>query len=459
MLRTVASLALLLASTALAAPQQPAVSPETAKQAVFPYPIKVDTLPNGLVIARVPFPSPGLIAYYSVVRVGSRNEIEPGHTGFAHFFEHIMFKGTQKYPLGKREDLLGKLGFADNAFTADDVTVYHSYGPASALEMLVDIESDRFQNLSYGEETFQTEAKAVLGEYHKNAAFPELKIEEELNATAFTKHPYQHTTMGFYEDIKKMPEKYKYSLEFFKRWYRPDNVMVFVVGDFDDAKLMAAVQKGYGGWKASASAVKIPSEPPQTSMRQTHIDWPSPTLPRHILAWRTPAANPKTLDAAVQTVLAAYLAGPTSPLYKDLVLKQQLAESVSSGYSVHRDPYLFTIDVKLKDEKFRPRVKKALDVAIKELVTNKVDAKRISDIKSNLVYSAPLEMETPDQVAVQLAWFAGVMGEPDALVKTYANIEKVTPAHLVEFAKKHFPAAKRVTLTLTPKAPSAEAKP
>jgi zinc protease len=429
----------------------------TTSNPVFPYPLKVDKLPNGLTVARVPFPSPGLVAYYSVVRVGSRNEVEPGHSGFAHFFEHILFKGTKKYPLGVREDILGKVGFNDNAFTADDVTVYHSYGPSSSLEQLVDIEADRFQNLTYSEETFQTEAKAVLGEYHKNAAFPELTIEEKLNATAFTKHPYQHTTMGFYDDIKAMPDKYKYSLEFFKRWYRPDLTLLFIVGDFDDAKLMEWIRKHYGSWTSTPTNVAIPNEPPQNDPRSIHIDWPSSTLPRHVLAWRTPAASLKRPDAAIQTVLADYLAGPTSPLHKELVLQKQLAEEISSDFTPHRDPYLFAIDVKLREEKHRAAVKKAIDSTLKQLVTGKVDAQRVSAIRSNILYSMPMEMETPDHVAVRLAWFAGIFGEADALVKHIQAIEKVTPQQLVAFAKEYFVANRRITLTLTPKVP--EAKP
>jgi zinc protease len=444
---------LLFSLTGLAAAAAP---PAPSKSTVFPYPIHVDTLPNGLTVARVPFPSTGLVAFYTVVRVGSRNEIEPGHSGFAHFFEHVMFKGTPRYPTGKREALLGKLGFNDNAFTSDDVTVYHSYGPSASLDLLIDIESDRFQNLAYPEATFQTEAKAVLGEYHKNAAFPDLKIEEKLHATAFTKHPYQHTTLGFYDDIKAMPDKYKYSLEFFKRWYRPENVSLFIVGDFDDAKVMEQVRSHYGAWKSAPIQVDIPAEPPQRSTRSVHIDWPSATLPRHVLAWHTPASTTRTNSTAVQTVLGAYLTGPTSPLFKDLVLKRQLAESISADTTPHRDPSLFVIDVKLKEERNRAEVKKALDKAIKELVSGKVDAKRLADIKSHMVYSAPMEMETADDVAEQLAWYAGIMGDTDALLKTYDEIAKVTPAQIVEFVKKYFPVANRTTLTLTSK-PGAEA--
>src|SRR5688572_4684905 len=121
----------LVCSSALAA------KPEAA---VFPYAIKTDRLKNGLTVTRVPFHSPGMVAYYTLVRVGSRNEVEPGHSGFAHFFEHVLFKGTAQNPEGKREQILGALGFHENAFTTDDFTVYHQTGPTSGLGSLVSLE-------------------------------------------------------------------------------------------------------------------------------------------------------------------------------------------------------------------------------------------------------------------------------------------------------------------------------
>src|SRR3954470_6493323 len=124
-----------------------ASAPAAEKKPFFPYPMKVDKLPNGLTVVRVPFASNGMIAYYSAVRTGSRNEVEQGHTGFAHFFEHMMFKGTKKHPTGEREKILGELRCEDNAYTWADYTVYHSFGPASGLEKLIEMEADRFMGL------------------------------------------------------------------------------------------------------------------------------------------------------------------------------------------------------------------------------------------------------------------------------------------------------------------------
>jgi len=445
MLRMIALLLLTVAALAGAAVAQ------KAQQPFFPYPMRVEKLKNGMTVVRVPFRSPGLVAYYTVVRVGSRNEVEPLHTGFAHFFEHVMFKGTKRFPEGTRDKLLASLGFNDNAYTEDDFTLYHSFGPSSGLQQLVEVEADRFRNLSYSEETFQTEAKAVLGEYHKSAANPELKIEEELARTAFERHTYRHTTLGFYEDIKRMPQYYSYSLEFFHRWYAPDNAMLFVVGDFDDAKLMQWVRENYGPWKGTSARMRIPSEPRQQGEREAKIEWPTPTLPRLIHAWHTPGSTLEDLNSAIQSVLGAYLVGPTSPLYKELVLDKHLAESIGTRFYDHRDPHLFALQATLSDEQSRERVEVAFEAAVQQLLDADVDAKRVADIKSNLRYALPMSLETAEQVAEQLAVHAGVYGAPNALELHYRDLVKVQPGDLVAFARRHLVPRNRTTLALTAK--------
>jgi zinc protease len=426
-----------------------AVASLTLGAGVFPYPTKVTTLKNGLTVVRVPFDSPGLVAYYTVVRVGSRNEVEAGHTGFAHFFEHMMFRGTKRYPEGARGNLTGKLGFVENAFTTDDVTVYYSNGPSSGLETLMDVEADRFINLDYAEPAFQTEALAVAGEYQKNASNPGLKIEELTLDTAFTKHPYKHTTIGLWADIQEMPKRFEYSKTFFKRWYTPDNTIVVIAGDFDDAKVMASMEKFYGPWTGKAAKIEIPVEPPQKEARATKLAWPSPTLPRIGMAWHTPAASPKTMDAAIQQVLSAYLVGPTSPLHKKYVLELQQVERFTSFYDHHRDPCFFGIDARLKKEDSRADVSKAILDAIAELSAGKTDARRLDDIKSNMKFGLAMELETPSQVAETLAWHIGIFGTVDSIDSLYANIAKVSAKDLNAFAKKFLVDTNRTTMTFT----------
>ncbi|MFT3706564.1 MAG: pitrilysin family protein [Archangium sp.] len=419
----------------------------SAAPKAFPFPTKVTTLKNGLTVMRVPFETPGIVSYVTVVRVGSRNEIEAGHTGFAHFFEHMMFRGTKKYPEGTGGSALGKLGYAQNAFTNDDETVYYLTGPSNGLETLIDVESDRFMNLDYAEPAFQTEAESIRGEYQKNASNPGLKIEETTLGVAFTKHTYRHTTLGFFEDILEMPKKYEYSKTFFKRWYTPDNTLVVIVGDFDDAKVMAQIEKSYGPWAGKAAKITVPVEPEQKEARTAKLTWTSPTLPRLGMAWHTPAASPKTMDAAIQQVLENYLVGPTSPLYRSLVLDTQQVERLGSFYDHHRDPCFFGIDARLKAEGNRDAAKTAILAAIKDVADGKVDAKRLDDIKSHQKYRMLMGLETPQQIGLDLAVNYGVFGTTDAIDSLYANIAKVSAKDLTTFTKKFLIDTNRTTLT------------
>ncbi len=133
---------------------------------VFPYAIHQKTLANGLEAIVVPMPSDGLVSYWSIVRTGSRDEVEPGVTGFAHFFEHMMFRGTAKHP--EYDAITNGIGADANAFTNDDITAYHLSFAKQDLPTVVEVEADRFQNLLYDETGFKTEAGAVYGEYRKS---------------------------------------------------------------------------------------------------------------------------------------------------------------------------------------------------------------------------------------------------------------------------------------------------
>ncbi|MFQ5598960.1 MAG: M16 family metallopeptidase, partial [Candidatus Krumholzibacteriia bacterium] len=200
---------------------------------IFPYETHVETLDNGLQVILVPMDSGGLVAYWTIVRTGARDEYEPGHTGFAHFFEHMMFRGSEKYPREVREKILTEMGVDANAFTTDDLTGYYLNFAAEDLERVIELESDRFRNLKYSEEDFKTEAGAVYGEYRKNRSSPFFTIYEAVHQEAFDVHTYGHTAMGYEDDIKRMPTMYDYSLSFFSRYYRPENVVLLVIGDVE----------------------------------------------------------------------------------------------------------------------------------------------------------------------------------------------------------------------------------
>jgi len=150
--------------------------------------------------------------------------------------------------------------------------------------------------------------------------------------------------------------------------------------------------------------------------------------------------------------------GPTSPLYKQLVLEKQLAENIGSDYFIHRDPHLFSLTATLKQESARDAVEDAFNRAIRGLVTNGVDADRVTAIKSNLRYGQLMGLETANDVGEALAFYAGIYGSPDAFARHAQALSQVKPAQLVEFAKRYLTANNRTILTLTSKAPPAAAE-
>jgi zinc protease len=437
---------LVAAALALAAPA--VAKPAAATTKAFPFPTEVHTLPNGLRVVFIPYDSPGLVAYYTLMRVGSRNEPEPGRSGYAHFFEHMMFRGTPTHSGEEYNQTVTKLGLNTNAFTSNDMTVYTLYGPAKALPTIIDYEADRFQHLDYNEEQFKTEAGAILGEYAKSASNPEQILDEKMSETAYTKHTYRHTVIGYLDDVKAMPSGFTYSREFFRRYYTPDNATVVIVGDYDKKETLAHLTRAYASWKGKLDAAKIPVEPAQTAPRSAHVDWKTPTLPRVWLTWHTPGANdlPAT---AVQSVLEAYLFGPTSPLYQDLVLGRQIVDSLESSWSVTRDPSLFGVLARVKKASDVDAVQKAITDELGKLAAGTVDSARLEAVRSNLKYGAIVRLDTAARVAVTLATTAAQTGDIESMNKLYARIDKLKPAELSAFAKKWLTEGNRTTVTLT----------
>jgi zinc protease len=414
---------------------------------VFPYPIKKTVLDNGLTILTVPFDSPGTFSYYTIVRTGSRNEVEEGLSGFAHFFEHMMFRGTPTYSTEAYNEKLKEFGVDSNAFTTDDWTCYHLTASVAALPVVIELEADRFQNLSYDRAGFQKEARAVLGEYNKIASSPMLPLEEKLQDLAYDTHTYEHTTIGFLKDIVDMPNQYEYSLKFFKRWYRPDNCIVLVVGDVDHEGVVQLARRQYAGWKPGVAEIEIPQEPPQREERRAHLSWEGATLPYLYIGYHVPEFDPHSKDIAALDVLAEALFSPTSPLYRKLVLEQGKVEAIMAGATFRRDPTLFTILVRLRDAKDFDLIEREIYQTLEEASKQAIEASRLEDIKSHLRYSfAP---DTTDEVARSLGTYLELTGDPQALNQMYATYARVTPEDVQRVSGKYFDKTNRSVVTLS----------
>jgi zinc protease len=425
---------------------------------VFPYPVHQKKLANGLQVMAIPFDSPGIVAYVTVVRTGSRDEVEPGRSGFAHFFEHMMFRGTKKHSGGEYNAALKAMGADSNATTNDDRTFYYIVGPAAKLETMFDLEADRFKNLEYAEDAFRTEAGAILGEYSKGASNPFQPLDERTRELAFRQHTYKHTTIGFLADVKDMPNQFEYSKSFFHRFYRPDNSVLLVVGDVQPEAVFALAEKHYGGWQAGYQPPAVVAEPPPAGPQRAHLDWPSPTNPYLTIGYRTPAFAADRTWAAL-LVVEQLLFSESAPLYQSLVVDKQWVDFVGGDADPHRDPYLFGIYARVRSDELMPQVEGAILGALGELRDRPVDAARLDRVKSHLRYAFALSLDSPLAVARQVSQVVALTGDVGALNGLWKEIEAVTPQDVQRVAKDVFAEKGMTVVTLSHPATAGAAKP
>ncbi len=437
-------------------------APPAAKSAAglaFPFPVTEKTLANGLKVYVVGYDSPGVVAYYSVVRTGSRNEVEPGKSGFAHFFEHLMFRGTEKYNAEAYNAVIKEMGADSNAFTSDDLTVYHILAGKAALPKIVDIEADRFQNLKYEDAAFQKEARAVLGEYNKNASNPLEKMIETLYDNAFSTHTYKHTTMGFIKDIENMPKELAYSRQFFDRYYRPDNVVILVVGDAEPDKVFKLIEDKYGAWKPGGQRPAVPVEPAQKKEKRAELLWKGATLPMLLAGYHVPAFSTTNVDLPTLDVLAELLFAERAPLYKQLVIKEQKVETLSGSADAHVDPNLFTVIARVKKPEDLGYVEKAIGDEIARIAREGVDDKTLADVLSHVKYAFAGQLATANRIAYTASSFIALTGDLGSINAYFALYDKVTSADVKRVAGSYFTGGNRSVVTMKAGPAATDAKP
>jgi zinc protease len=411
--------ATLLSAVAVAAPE------ETARP-FFDLPHAQRTLDNGLVAIVVRTPQKGLVSVQIPVQTGSRNEIEKGKSGFAHFFEHMMFRGTPKHPAAEYGAAMQAAGADQNAFTSADWTNYYVNVTPADLDRVLELEADRFQNLAYSEEQFRTEALAVKGEYLKNYANPLLKGYERLQALAFQTHTYGHTTMGYLADIEDMPNQLEYSRTFFQRWYKPEFTAVMVVGDVELEPTMAMIERHFGGWKRGDHTQQVPAEPAQDAPRYAHVEFAGPTQPWLIAAWKAPAFTTAGPESVAQALIAEAYFGPSSPLYQEIVVRERWADQLSVQPARSRDPDLFEVAVRLTSADATARVVAAIDRTVLAARAHALDARRFDETRKRLKYGFASSFDSAARTAVTLASFVQYERDLGTLNRWFAALDALT---------------------------------
>lgn len=439
---------LMAAVCALAFPMTVPMTAQTAGDNILPFKAAEKTLPNGLKVIVVPTGFPNIVSVQIPVQTGSRNEVEPGKSGFAHFFEHVMFRGTKKYPPELYNSIITKAGARQNAYTDDDLTNYHVTFAKEDLEQILEMEADRFKNLSYSEEVFKTEARAVLGEYNKNSQNPLNKLVEVQREHAYTTHTYKHTTMGFIKDIEDMPNQFEYSKTFFSRWYRPERTTIIVAGDVEPNRVFQLVEKYWGDWQRGTFSVDIPQETEHNGPVYAHVPWTSQTLPWISVGFHGPSMM-QTKEQAAMDVAFDLSFGETSDLYKRLVEQEQKVDQLLSFGGPNVDPTIFTVFARVKDPKDAIYVRDEIMKTFAGLRSKQLDATRVADAKTNSRYSFVRSLDNTDAIAETIAGYAHFERSYDTINKYYRELATVTPASIQEAAQKYFTDRNMVVTTLS----------
>jgi zinc protease len=421
-----------------------------ARSGVLPFKATEKTLANGLKVIVVPTGFPNLVSIQIPVQTGSRNEVEPGKSGFAHFFEHLMFRGTPNTPPDKYRQIMSSAGARENASTGDDFTRYYATFAKEDLDTILATYADMFQHLAYSEADFKTEARAILGEYNKNSAEPTRKLFEVQRERFFQAHTYKHTTMGFIKDIENMPNEYEYSKVFFQRWYRPQYTTLVVAGDVTPEQVLPIVDKYWGGWQPGASATTtIPKEPQPKAAQYVHVPWATDTLPWVTVGYLGPAFDENSKDTASLDMIAALYFGPTSDLYKRLVVSEQKVDQLDVDTPAGADASLFTVLARVKSPADTVYVRDQIVATIAGARGTPVAAGRLQDAKSSNKYGFARTLDSTERIAGVISSFAPYRRSFDTVNNYYRTLDSLTPADLQAAARKYFVDNSLIVTTLS----------
>jgi len=295
------------------------------------------TLDNGLKIIVWPDHDIPNVVMYTFVRAGGRNEY-PGITGVSHFFEHMMFLGTEKRAPGEFDTTMEAAGGANNAYTSSDVTVYEDWFPRSALETIFELEGDRFESLAIVPEVFESERNVVYSERRSSVDNNNFwKLDEQMRATAFVAHPYQFTVIGWPSDIESWTQEDLVS--YYRTYYAPNNRTVVVTGDVTPDEVFALAEEYFAPTPAQESPPAIRTvEPEQLGPRHLVVEAPAQTPMLHLAFHATSAAEPATLSMSL--LLNILVGGESSRLHQLFVEDEGLAISVGGYQDEGFDPGL-----------------------------------------------------------------------------------------------------------------------
>jgi predicted Zn-dependent peptidase len=413
----------------------------------MPFPVVEARLANGLQIRIAESHDVPTVALYTFFRVGSRNE-RPGITGISHLFEHMMFNGAKKYGPKEFDHVLEAHGGRSNAFTSTDMTVYHDEFAPEALEVVLDLESDRMRSLAITPRTLESERQVVMEERRVRVDndIPGM-MDEELCSLAFKAHPYRWPVIGWMKDIQNI---HKEDCEaYFRTYYAPNNAILYIVGDVNPERTIRLCRKYYGDIRRGPPPPTVlDAEPEPKGERRAVIRHPA-QAPSLMIGYRAPrSTDPDVL--ALDVVQYALVVGEGSLLVRELVYRQQIAVSVGLDWAWRIDPGLVVAYLELKPGSDPAAGEAALYAELEKVARDGIDERVLQKAKNNLKASLLRQLATASSRAQVLGTYELLLGSWREAGKLGDRYQAITADQVKAAARKYFTADRRSVVTLLP---------
>lgn len=411
------------------------------------------SLSNGMRVIVVPDHRAPVVTHMVWYRVGAADE-PPGVSGIAHFLEHLMFKSTEKIATGEFSKIISRLGGQDNAFTGHDVTAYFQRVAKDRLPRVMEMEADRMVNLRLEDKEVLTERQVILEERRSRVEnSPAAILDEQMNAALFLSHPYGLPVIGWEHEMAKLTRQD--ALDFYKRFYAPNNAILVVTGDVTPAEVRELAERTYGAIPANPNVMARPrpQEPPHRAPRRVDLKDPragKPSWQRLYLAPSYNTAEPGEAEA-LDLLMKIAASGATSRIYRRLVVDQKVASSAGGWYSgAARDSGKISVYAVPADGVALTAVENAVDQVLADIKANGVTAEELERAKK--LYLAEYVYETDNQatLARRYGWALTVGRSVEDIEKWPERLAKVTLEDVLKAARKHLDIRRSVTGTLVP---------
>ena len=407
------------------------------------------TLANGLQVVFLEDHSTPIVHAEVWYHVGSKNE-RPGRTGFAHLFEHMMFKGSKNVEPEGHPSWISSVGGQSNAYTNEDSTVFWQTFPAQYLPLVLWLEADRMASLRIEEKIFQTEREVVKEERRMRVENqPYGRLNEIVYDQAFSVHPYKHPTIGSMKDLEAA--SIEDVRDFFRTYYVPNNATLVLVGDFDTKEATALVQQYLGRIPKSARPVPrdIPQEPPQTKERRVRLEenWPLPVV---VVAYHiTFDGNPDSYPLHIASKVLSD--GESSRIYRKLVYETQLALAAFGGGNIIEDPNLFFAVAIVQPGQKPEDAVNALIAELDRLRTQPISQDELQQAKNQWTRDYILSRESNKEKASQLGHAVVIHNDVKTADGEFDIFMNTTAADVQRVAQTYFKPENRLVLTIMPR--------